>query len=141
MKKINKQRSIGLSLASLISVVFFGYSFLFFLFFFPTRENPWFVILRYGLCLLVSLAGFIASVFIFDIRRWAQKLMLYSCIFFLSLGLVTDFTNMTISGWYGVSGFSTLIYATFSIRKLGLYIFWLMLVVFLTRPDVKKQLK
>ena len=141
MKKVDKQRSIGLSLASLISIVFFGYSFLFFLFFFPPKESAWFVLLRYCLCLLVSLTGFIASVFIFDIRRWAQRLILYSCVFFISLGLVTDFTNMTISGWYGVSGFSTLLYATFSIRKLGLYIFWLILIIFLTRPDVKKQLK
>jgi len=138
---MDKKRSIGISVASLVLIIFFGYSFLFFIFLFPAGNRPWFIVLRYTLCIIVSLLGLIASIFILDIKRWARKLILYTCSFFLGLGIVTDGTQLIISKWIGVQSLLTRVYVVFSIKKFGLYIFWLILIVFLTRPKVKNQFK
>lgn len=138
---MSKGRSAGVSFVSLISIIFFGYSFLFFIFFFPSGNLPWFEMLRNILCLTVSFLGLIASIFVFDIRQWAWKLILYSCLFFLGLGIVNDLTNLIKLKWYGVSYLVTLRGVTFSIKKLSLYSFWLILIIFLTHPKVKEQFK
>ncbi|MFA5410838.1 MAG: hypothetical protein WC321_03140 [Candidatus Omnitrophota bacterium] len=134
-------RSLSVSLISLISIIFFAYSFLFFVFFFPSESLPWFEMLRNILCLIVSFLGLVASIFVFDIRRWARKLILYSCFFFLGLGIANDLTNLIKLKWYGVPYLVTLKGVTFSLKKLSLYSFWLILILFLTRPKVKEQFK
>lgn len=132
---MERRRSLGLSLVSLTSIIFFGYSFLFFIFFLPSRGNPWFVMLRYILCLIVSFLGFIASIFVFDIRRWARKLIFYSCLFFLGLAIVMDTTFLIISRWFGVPSLFALLDTVFTAKKLSLYTFWFILMIFLRNPN------
>ena len=97
--------------------------------------------LRYALCIAVSFMGLVASIFVFDIRRWARKLILYTCLFFLGLGIITDVSDMMMSHWYGVKGLPTLIAITFNFKKLSLYVFWLILIIFLQRPQIKAQFR
>lgn len=136
-----ERKSIALTLTSLVSVIFFGYSFLFFIFFYPSKYSPWFIMLRYNLCLIVSLAGLIASVFVFDIRRWARKIILYSCLFFLGLAVVSDASLFIMCHWFGVKCLFSLVLVVFDPKKIGLYSFWLILIIYLTRPRVKQQFK
>lgn len=138
---MDKKRSVGVSVASLVLIIFFGYSFLFFTFLFPAKNSPWFIVLRYALCIIVSLLGLIASIFVLDIKRWARKSILYSCSFFLGLGIISDGVQLVISKWLGVQSLLIRFYVVFSIKKFGLYIFWLLLIIFLTRPKVKQQFK
>ncbi len=138
---MRKKRSSGIFVLTLLSIVFFGYSLITFSILLPAGGTQWFVSLRYLLCALVSLVGLVASIFLFDIEKWARKLILYSCSFFLILGVITDISQVIIAHWSGVKNPLTLIDIVFNIKKFGLYIFWLAIIVFLNRPNVKKQFK
>lgn len=138
---MERKRSTGITLASLISIIFFGYSLLFFIFLFPPLESLWFIRLKFIICAIISLFGLIASIYVFDTRHWARKLILYSCLFFLGLGIVTDISQLIILKWSGVPYFVTFKAITLSFRKIVLYAFWGIVIGFLTRPKVKEQFK
>lgn len=138
---MERKRSAGITLASLISIVFFGYSLLFFIFLFPLSGGLWFIRLKFIICAIISLFGLVASIYVLDTRRWARKLILYSCLFFLGLGIVTDITQLIILKWSGVPYFVTFKAITLSFRKIVLYCFWGIVMAFLTRPKIKEQFK
>jgi len=138
---MKKKRPIGISLASVTSIIFFGYSFLFFALSFPSLNHPWYILLRYILCLVASFLGIIASIFLFNIRHWARKLILFSCLFFLGLGIVTDITFLIMLKWFGIPSIFSVIDTVFTVGKLGVYIFWLTLMAFLINPKVKGHFK
>lgn len=125
---MKKKKSTGLTLTSLISIIFFGYSFLFFIFFFPTKGVPFYIIYRYICYLLIGFSGLIASIFVLDLRGWARKLIILSCALFLGVSLFTDMIHFIAYKVY-----------IFSIKMSFLYLFWAIILIFLTRPNVKKQ--
>lgn len=127
---MKKNKTVGLTLASLVSIIFFGYSFLFFIFFFPVKGYPFYVIYQYLCYVIISFCGFVASIFILDLRTWARKLIILSCSIFLGVAL---FTNLIYLFAYKLS--------IFNIKEFLLYAFWAAILFFLTRPKIKQQFK
>lgn len=137
---MTKKRHLGLSLVSLVLIIFFGYSCYFFLYFFPLKDRPWYIVFRFSACLALSLLGLIASIFVPNIKRWARKMVLYATSFFLALGIVGDIQN-----YFLVKLFSKSKMVTFadlvSTNSVILYVFWIALIFFFTRPEIKKLFK
>ncbi|RJP29654.1 MAG: hypothetical protein C4533_01310 [Candidatus Omnitrophota bacterium] len=135
-----ESKQIRISLISLLSLIFFGYSFLFFTFFFPLRSYPWFITLKYLFCTIVSLLGLIASIFVFDNKKWALKMILGSCLVFLGFWLITD-----IGQFIALESLLKSPIARLSIvlneRKVIVYIFWLLLAWFLSLPKIRDEFK
>ena len=138
--EITEGKKIRLSLISLLSLIFFGYSFLFFTFFFPLKAYPWFVTMKYLFCTIVSLLGLIASIFIFDNKKWALKMILYSCLSFLGFWLITDLGQFIALGSLLKSPVARLS-IVLNERKVVVYIFWLLLTWFLSLPKIRNEFK